>query len=403
MHKYIGLDDSTGINFLSPQEVLAGDGKAAELGQLVGRWATDTGAVLVVRDAEVARLGVAEEALTSVREAGFSIETFDEVTGEPDFELAERVVRKARTVRLCAVVGIGGGSSMDLAKLAAAAVTNDGEISDFIGADKLTRRPIPTVLIPTTAGTGAEATRVSMLSLDGEKQIINSPYLVPVAAILDPHLIVSLPPGITAATGMDALSHAIESFLSRNGTPLTRQMGGDAMRVLAAVLPRAFDNGSDLEARRGTLYAAYLSGLGLNAGVVMGHSMAYTIANRVHLPHGVTAAMALPYCLAYNLPAARERIDAVSGQVAEVGPIMGPDVFDFLVRLNEHLGVPQSLKEAGIPEEECEVMAEECLDRYPRPTNPVPMESEPLKALYRDFWSGDLQGCLQRMSTATDE
>jgi alcohol dehydrogenase class IV len=380
--------------FLSPREVRAGDGAAATVGELVARWASPPGRVLLVCDPALPGLGLTGAVESSLADAGFEVDVFAEVTAEPDVAVAAAAADQVHRGDHVAVVGMGGGSSMDVAKVAAALATNPGDVAGIVGADRIATAPLPLVLVPTTAGTGAEATRIAILSEAGEKRIVNSAHLVPVAAVLDPLLVAGLPPAITASTGLDALSHAIEALLATSASALTARMSLEALELLATALPQAFADGSDLHARRGTLYGAYLAGLALNAGVVLGHSIAYTIANRVHLPHGITAAMALPYCLAYDATATAPQLEAIVAKL----PGADGDVYRWLADLNSTLGVPPSLRVAGIPADEITAMAAECEQSYPRPTNPVPLEREPLTELYRHLWSGDLEGCVDALA-----
>lgn len=383
------LGATTPRDFLSPREVRIGDGAVRELGELLQGWGVAEGEVLVICDQALVDLGHVEAAMAALERVGHRVHVFAEVRAEPDSAMAAEVVRRVRERRHTAVVGMGGGSSMDLAKVAAALATSPGEVLDYVGIGKVTDEPLPLVLVPTTAGTGAEATRIAMISHEGEKRIINSPRLVPLAAILDPELIVSLPRPVTAATGLDALAHAVEGLLSTTATALTARMGRQAVQLLAQCLPRAYDDGSDAAARRGTLYGAYLAGLGLNAGVVLGHSIAYTIANRAHLPHGITAAMALPYCLAYNAPGAAAELEGIRAHAGLEG---ADGLYAWLADLNRSLEVPPSLQAVGIAEAEHAAMARECRERYPRPSNPVEMTEDRLSALYRFLWKGDLEG-----------
>lgn len=355
------------------------------------------GEVLLVTDAYLVQIGVAEQAVRSLEQSGLKVEIFGEVSGEPDLRIGERVAAVARSRRWTGVVGLGGGSALDLAKIAAAAATNDLAITEFIGVDRLAREPRPLVLIPTTAGTGSEATSIAMISMDGRKQIINDRRLTPRVAVLDANLTLSMPQPVTAATGLDALSHAAETFISTRATPLTEAMSRQATRMLSTALRRAFHDGSDLESRRATLYAAHIAGRSLNASTILGHSIAYTIANRAHLAHGITCAMALPFCLAYSLPngEASRRLSILAGEVADEDVRTGLDLLQWLEELNEELGVLDSLESVGIGQDETLAMAQECLQLYPRPNNPVSLQLERLEELYADLWRGDVKGYVQ--------
>ncbi len=376
-------------DFLAPRDVRVGDGAVSQAGDVLARWHVAPGDVLVVCDQALPGLGYTAPLAEALESAGYTPHVFDGVVGEPDLAVAEEVVDRVRGRAHVAVVGMGGGSSLDLAKVGAALATSPGGVLDHVGLEKVQGTPLPLLLIPTTAGTGAEATRIAMISHEGEKRILNDPRLLPLGALLDPELVASLPPAATAATGLDALSHAIECILSTSATPLTTRVALDAVELLSDCLPRAYADGTDMSARRGTLYGAYLAGLGLNAGVVLGHSIAYTIANRVHLPHGITAAMALPYCAVYAAEHAGSRLGQAFERVGSAAQ-GHPTLYAWLDALGESLGVPASLESVGLPESEAPAMAAECMDRYARPTNPVALELGPLEELYGYMWRGDL-------------
>jgi alcohol dehydrogenase class IV len=224
-----------------------------------------------------------------------------------------------------------------------------------------------------------------MLWHQGQKRIFVHDRLVPRLAILDPSLLAGAPPSVTAASGLDAISHAIESLLSTFRTPLTEARAESALRRLAGALPNAYAGG-DPAASAQTLLGAYEAGLGLNASVVVGHSIAYAIAARSGLPHGVTCAMALPYCLAYCRSASEDAI-------AEIGASVGIDrdasaVFDWTNGLNASLGIPASLAEVGIGRDEIPAMAREVAEQYPRVNNPLPIGVESLESLLDEFHAG---------------
>lgn len=387
------LNRATPQQFLTPHEVRCGDGAVAELGQMLQGWQVTTGAVLLVCDKVLHKLGHVTQVQQALADASFSVDVFDDVEGEPDSATARTLVEVVRRRDYVAVVGMGGGSSMDLAKVAAALATNTGDVQDIVGVDRVHRPSLPLALVPTTAGTGSEATRIAMISHAGKKQIINDANLVPRGAVLDPLLVAALPPAVTAATGLDAIAHAVEASLSLNASVLTSRAALEAVELLSTNVPKAYHDGSDLTARRGTLYGAYLAGLALNAGSVLGHSMGYTIAHRAKLPHGVTVGMALPYCLAYASAAATDRIEQIFARVQGTATRYD-DIYDWLTTLTTELGLPTSLREIGITASEADEMALECVRRYPRPNNPVPLDEERVTQLYRFFHSGDLAGCV---------
>ena len=379
-------------DFLAPRQVLLGDGCSARLGPSLESWGVSSGTALVVCDPIVADLGLVDPLTHGLEKAGWKTAIFSGVATEPTIEDADAAAEAARKVQASVVVGVGGGSCMDVAKIAALLVTNEGSVADHIGADLPSVPTAPLALVPTTTGTGAEATRIAMLSVGGTKRIISNRFLVPLVAVLDSDLVSALPASVTASTGLDALAHAVESFLSTSSTMLTTTMSLRAAELIREWLPASVEDPDRREARRATLYAAYLAGLSLNAGVVLGHSMAYTIANRTNLAHGVTCAMALPFCLAYNAAAPVEGIQTMAQTLTAGRYTELQAAADWLAEINERLGIPPTPAAVGIPEHDAEEMAKECLEQYPRPTNPTEMTPEGLSGLYRAMFDGNVGG-----------
>ena len=378
---------------LSPRQILMGDGAAAQIKEMLSNWQIPEGRVLIVADKEVVRLGL----IDSVREplaAHYDLSIFDDIVGEPTLAMAQSLTGRAREQTCVAVIGVGGGSAIDMAKLAAALAVNAGEVTDYIGMTSFKTTPLPLIAVPSTAGTGAEATAVSMLSIEDKKTIVLSPQIVPLAAVLDPLLTMSLPPSVTAATGLDALSHALEAFMSVKANPFTDTQAIATMTVVARWLKKAFEDGGNLEARRAMIYAAYTGGLCLNAGVVLGHSVAYTISNRAHVPHGVSCAMALPYTMAFNQPVLSDRLGVAAGHVLGNVGATGEDLTLWVGDLVNAMGMPPSLRDIGIHENDLATMVDECIDKYPRPTNPAPITKDRLKLLYEKMYGGDVKGCI---------
>jgi alcohol dehydrogenase class IV len=375
-----------------PAHVAHGDGMLAETGSLVSGWGVGLGDALVVTDRFLAGTAVLDPVISSLQRAGWRTTVYADIGGEPTVADARAAVQAARQADADLIVGVGGGSVLDIAKVAALLVANDGDLADYFGGAGDPRAARPLVLVPTTTGTGAEATRVAVFSDERGKRVVSHDSLVPLGVILDASAVVGLPPAVTAATGMDALAHAVESTLSTASTPLTASMGIRAAELLHHWLPIAHDDPGDLRARRATLYGAFLAGVALNAGVVLGHSMAYTVANRVHLAHGVTCAMALPYCIAYDSDSAGPDFEAFTRIfTAESGGHVLAGA-ESLAGLAARFGIPPTPLEAGIAHEHADAMAAECGTLYPRPTNPVPMTQEGLRDLYRAWFAGDLQG-----------
>ena len=374
---------------LLPGRILHGDGAAAQVGDLVSQWAS-RGAAFVVTDRLLVETGLVAPVLESLASSGWRVSVFSEIAGEPTVETADAAVEAARTFGADVVLGIGGGSALDVAKVVALLLANAGPVDDHIGIDLDEQPAKPLLLIPTTSGTGAEATRVAVLSAGHLKRVVSHRSLVPAVAILDATLVTGLPGPVTASTGMDALAHAVESTLSTSSTPLTASMGLRAAELMVEWLPRAISDPTDLRPRRATLYGAFLGGVALNAGVVLGHSMAYTVANRTELAHGVTCAMALPYCVAFNAPAAGADAGSLARVLTRGASADLRVAAEHVAALGRELGLPGTPRDAGIAPTEEQPMARECTQTYARPANPVPMTEEALLPLYAAWFAGDL-------------
>lgn len=374
--------------FFSPPRVLVGPGAVGRTGTLARDLGVREGTALLVTDATLARLGMAERARSALASAGLDAAVLSDIEGEPTEESAGTAVEAARRLRPAAVVGLGGGSALDVAKLAAVLLTNEGPLGEYLDGRQFMVPPAPLILLPTTAGTGAESSRNAVLSRGGFKAFLGSPHLVPAAAVLDPELTISLPPQITAWTGMDALSHCVEALLSTTGSALTDAAAVRGIQIVREHLQAACTRGEDLAVRAQMQVAAFLGGFALNAGMVLGHSIAYTLANRLHLPHGLSCALALHHTVAYNAAAAPQKTRLVAGALGVAGD--GAAVAAALRDLGSSVGIPPAWSSVGLDRADIPELVGECMARYPRPNNPRPLEREPLLALYAAAWEG---GC----------
>jgi alcohol dehydrogenase class IV len=373
--------------FRTPSRVWYGAGASAHAAECARELGIDPGRTLFVTDAVVDRLGLARDAAAGFEAAGYALHRFSDIPGEPTAEVADRAAAAARDLLPTLVVGVGGGSVMDVAKLAAALVGNPGGVIEYTNfGDKRFGRPaVPTILVPTTAGTGAEASPNAVVTSGNRKAFANNyPQLLAAGAVLDPRLTASLPPNVTAHTGLDALSHCVEAMLSTNATALTDVPAARGIALIAGALRRAYAAGDDAQARAEMLLAAYLGGQALNAGMVLGHSIAYTIANRLHLSHGFSCALALPYAVAYNRDAASARL----ARIADAAGIPPDQAVRRIQAVSYDLGIPEALRTLGLERARLPEMVEECIDRYPRPNNPRPLEPGALRSLYEAMWDG---------------
>jgi alcohol dehydrogenase class IV len=346
---------------------------------------------LLVTDKVMVKTGTVDRVVGCLGEVGHEI--FDEVEPEPRIEVADAVASRVRSGGFDLVVGVGGGSSMDMAKVAAGFATNDGPAVKFVGNNLFGRKPIPSVMVPTTAGTGAELTVTSMVTVEGHKQWINSPLLLPSMAIVDPELTMTMPKNVTAATGMDALCHNTEAVFSTLASPITDSAAWEGIRLVASNLERAYDDGTDRRAREAMSLGAMLGGIALQARMVYGHSIGYTIATRFRLAHGVSCGLPLPYVVSnYSVACAPKMGKLAAAFGIQDGPsdsvALGRLVAERITAMLEHLRIPTTLKELGVKEAELPSLAEECAALYSRPNSPLVLDLKSLTSLYREMWEG---------------
>ena len=360
----------------------------------VGTEAKDLGATraLVVTDKVMVKTGIVNR--VTDRLGGTSFDVFDGVEAEPSIDVAQSAADSVRSKPYDLVIGVGGGSTMDMAKVAAGFASNRGPARAFVGSNLFDRRPIPSIMVPTTAGTGAELTVTSMVTVDGHKQWINSPLLLPSAAVVDPELTLSMPPGVTAATGMDALCHNTEAYLSSLASPITDSAALEGIATIVRNIQSAFESGSERRVRESMSLGALMGGIALQAKMVYGHSIGYTVATRFRLAHGVSCGLPLPYIISnYAVacaPKMKKLAEAYGVEPRTEPQELGRAVAEKVQAIAASVKIPTTLKEIGVAETELGALADECLSMYPRPNSPLVFDGKSMKQLYRRMWEGDL-------------
>ena len=340
--------------------------------------------VLVVTDPGVMKAGLVEPVLERLRDAGIAHEIYDGVVPDPTVGDVDRCFARAKEAKADALVAVGGGSSIDTAKMAAVLMTNGGTVLDYVGSDKVPKPAAPVVAIPTTAGTGAEITINSVIA-DPEqhkKLVIISPNATCLFALEDPDMTVGLPPFLTAITGMDTLVHAIESFVNKNTYPMTQALALEAIRDAAWALPRAVKDGGDLEARERMMRAVVSASLAFsNTRLGNVHAMALPLGGWCHVAHGTAVAVLLPHVMDFNRTAAPDRYAAV-GEAMGAGKDAKASVratFELL----ETVGIPKRLSESGVTEDKIPLMAKDAIQSGNIAVNPRPTTLADVEALYR--------------------
>lgn len=370
--------------------LLSGDGSAAKLADLL-----PLGACLFVTDADVLSLGLTDNCRASLEAGGREIILFDKVEADPSKDTLLAAVDLGRRHDVTHVVGFGGGSPMDVAKLAAYLLGSGDELDEIWGVDIAKGQRLPLALVPTTAGTGSEATPISVITCEGGvKLAVNSRPLVADWAVLDAGLTLGLPAHVTAATGIDAIVHSVEAYTSaRLKNPLSDALAREALRLLSANLLKAIEEPRNVEARSAMLLGAHLAGLAFaNAPVAGVHALAYPLGGIHHLPHGLSNALMLRGVLQHNSEAARELY-------AELAPILAPEcegqgsqarcatLIDRLEQLVIASGIAPRLRDHGIPEEGIPMLAQEAMKQQRLlVNNPCPIEESDARRLYEAAW-----------------
>jgi len=322
--------------------------------------------VFLVIDPGLVRSGLSLQVTAPLDAAGIPYELYDKVDPEPGLKLADNGAKLAKKAKCDAVVGVGGGSAMDVAKAVSILLTNGGKAEDYLGLNKIKKPGVPKIMVPTTAGTGAEVTFTAVFINEKTKSKggMNGDPLYPEAAVLDPSLTLSMPREVTAATGIDALTHAIEGFVSVNGHQVSDMYALEAVELISRHLPVAYADGRNLEARSRMLLASLLAGKALAmAGVGLVHAMAYPLGGMFGIPHGLANAVLLPYVMAYNVIGAPEKyatLAQVMGREVEGMSVRdaAEEAVDAVSQLNYDVGIPSTLAALKIPRKQITKMAE---------------------------------------------
>jgi alcohol dehydrogenase len=333
---------------------------------------------LVVIDKNLAKTGLLERVASVLVSEGIKFTVYDKVEPEPGIELADEGAKIAVKNKCDIIIGIGGGSAMDVAKAIAVLAINKGSAVDYLGLNKVPKPGLPKIMIPTTAGTGSEVTFTAVF-------VRKNPEL----ALLDPELTLSLPPAPTAHTGLDALCHAIESYTSVNASPMSEMFSLEAIALIAENLRACVHDGKNIVARERMLLGSLYAGIGLaNAGVTAVHSLSYPLGGKYGVGHGLANTMMLPAVMAFNLPAALEKFADIAEAMGEC--IEGlPDreaaylALEAVEALIEDCGIFASLAQFGIKEKDFSALADVALNvAVPLKNNPRKVTKEDMITIY---------------------
>ncbi|WP_042346997.1 iron-containing alcohol dehydrogenase [Bacillus massiliigorillae] len=354
--------------------------------------------ILVITDPMLEKLGIVHKITNPLKEAGYTVTIYSNVVPEPPLEIGEKLVSYTRQEQFEMVIGVGGGSALDLAKLAAVLATNEGKVADYLnltGEKTLVNKGLPKILIPTTSGTGSEVTNIAVLSLETTKDVVTHDFLLADVAIVDPQLTVSVPPRITAATGVDALTHAIEAYLSLNASPTTDGLALQAIQLISRSLRTTVQDGNNQQARIDMSIGSYIAGLAFfNAGVAGVHALAYPLGGQYHLSHGESNAVLLPYVMGYIRHSCSRRLvdiyKCLSGNIDYLSEEEASyKCVEALAQLVEDVGIPSTLAEFQIPETAVESLTQAGVQQKRLlARSPYPLLEEDIRNIYHSAFSG---------------
>jgi len=396
-------------SFHTTGQLLFGREAVLQVGEICRR--LGAGKVFVVTDVHLVRAGIVERVFSALTAAKVTVEVFDGGLPEPPLAIAETCAARARDCRAQAILGLGGGSNMDLAKIVATVLAHGGGPRDYVGDDQIPGPILPLICVPTTAGTGSEVSGASVLTDTDRKMKVGilSNFLRPRAAIVDPLLTISCPPKVTADSGIDALTHAIEAYTAVDNEvfplppgqktiyqgrhPLGDLLAERAIQLIGANLRRAYTDGSDLAAREAMALGATLAGMAFsNVGVAVVHALEYPIGGATHCSHGAGNGLLLPFVMRFNLPARVARFARIAAWLGE--NIAGLDeraaaerAIAAVERLKADIGIPERLRDLGATETQLPAFAAKAFEvkRILR-VNPRPVTVEDLEGILRAAW-----------------
>ena len=365
----------TTSTFRAPGKILFGVGAVESLGDETRRLGRR--AVLVTGRKAMAEAGVTGRCLGILEAAGVDVAVFDQVEPEPDVTTVDRLRDAVRRHRADVLIGLGGGSAMDAAKVAAVLAGHDEPTRTFHQGGPVTRPGLPNIAVPTTSGTGSEMTNNGVIS-DRERQYkasIRSESMVPAVALVDPAITVSCSPRVTAISGVDAFVQAVESYVSRHATPLTDAIALRAAGELARALPAVVARGDDIDLRTAAAWGSAMAGLALtNARLGVVHGIAHPVGVRYGVPHGLVCGVLLPAALEFNREAVPEKFEALR-------QVLGGDPVGYAQALLVACGLPMRLNEYGLAAEAFDVVAEESLPSGSTKANPRPVTKADIVAM----------------------
>ena len=354
--------------------------------------------IFLITDANLTKIGLNKPIINELSKSS-NLEVFDDVESDPSKKTLIKALKRAKNFKPTGILGFGGGSSMDIAKLVSLLIGTEQDIENIWGVGNAKGPRLPLILIPTTAGTGSEVTPISIITLEkDEKKGVSSPIILPDLAVLDPELTLNLPSDITAATGIDAMVHAIEAYTSnnQNNNPISKLLAIESLKLLGTSIETAVFDGHNIEARSNMLLGSMMAGQAFaNSPVAAVHALAYPIGGIFHIPHGLSNSLVLPHVLKFNSTNAK-----ACEQYAFLAPFVFKDInqntntknicndfIDRLENLSSLLNLPSKLRELDIPKDACVKMAKESMKQTRLlVNNPREVTEEDAFNIYNAAW-----------------
>ena len=383
------------IELMQPRHTLIGEGSIREIPRYLRRL-NENMKVLVVTDMGLVKIGTVKKVTDELDRAGVRWSLYDGVEPNPTVAIVNEAMDRYRREGCGCIIAIGGGSPIDVAKAVSILAENGGKIQDYHGVNKSRRPGAPIVAVNTTAGTGSEVTCAYVITDEKEnvKMVMMDPNCLAYLAIDDPTLMVGMPPALTAATGMDALTHAVECYVCREATPYTDGLALEAIRLVGTALRRAVKDGGDMGARTDMCWAEYLAGLAFsNAGLGLGHSIAHQLGAQYHTPHGEACAQILPRVMEYNAPACLQRMGDIARALgADIQGLTEEEAArlaaDSVRDLCDDIGI-RPLHACGFSMDDIGLLARHAMEDTCIPSNPVvPTEEEIGRILAKAYCEG---------------
>ncbi len=376
------------FTFAVPQDIIFGEGSLLKLGDLILK--SGCRKPFIISGKILTKLGVVERVVKLIEKAGYTTELFNEVEANPSIETVEKATNAFKESGADCIIALGGGSPMDVAKAVGVVAVYGGSIKDYEGGGKVPGKITPIIAIPTTAGTGSEVTAFTVITDHNRnyKLTVFSYELIPQYALLDPELIMSLPKSVAAATGIDALVHAIEAYLSKAASPFSDSMAEKAMELIGSSIRSFVVDRDNKEAASAMLTGSMFAGLAF-AWARLGnvHAMAHPLGGFFDVPHGVANAILLPFVMEFNALTDEGRYKKIYGCLIPGKTIPEDFTPDLLVNelkdLTAALGIPKNLREVGVMEDRISAMAEDAMKSGNIAVNPRETTIEDIKALYR--------------------